>query len=523
MPRKFAIVDLFAGPGGLSEGFSACSSPTVLDVAFSVEMDRHAVRTLRLRSFLRRFGRAPADYYSAMDAAVRDGDCDAIIPAMQEKHPAAWREAEEHALQLVLGEPGVFELLAGRLDRIREQFQGDTILIGGPPCQAYSLVGRARNRGIGNYVPEEDRRHYLYREYVAILERLKPAAFVMENVKGILSSRVDGGEIFTRILDDLSGAAASEGGYRLYGLAADRDDLFGTSGFVVKAEEHGIPQERHRVFIVGIREDLARQSVGIPTLKPSSPVTVSEVIGSLPRLRAGTGRGDSLARWREIIAEQARLLTSNPNGDDVSKRMQKAANSARKLALPRSSAVYPQIGDDIGGRLGEWLRDERLTVLPQHETRGHMAGDLGRYAWAASHAALTGRSPKLDEFPALLQPEHRNRDSGKFADRFRVQLADAPSKTVTSHISKDGHYYIHYDPEQCRALTVREAARLQTFPDNYIFCGPRTEQYRQVGNAVPPFLARQIADVVLTALEERQQRQDLDQSNLRGKPHTISR
>ena len=153
--------------------------------------------------------------------------------------------------------------------------------------------------------------------------------------------------------------------------------------------------------------------------------------------------------------------------------------------------------------LAGWLADDRLTGLPNHETRGHMVSDLARYVFASTFTELMDRSPKAADYPAELVPQHRNWTTGKFADRFRTQGWDAPSTTVTSHISKDGHYFIHPDPLQARSLTVREAARLQTFPDNYIFLGNRTEQFVQVGNAVPPLLAIQIAGALRQLLRSR--------------------
>ena len=159
-------------------------------------------------------------------------------------------------------------------------------------------------------------------------------------------------------------------------------------------------------------------------------------------------------------------------------------------------------GEKISMGLKKWYFDPKLGGVLQHQSRSHMRSDLRRYMFAACFAKSAGTSPKLRDFPPKLLPDHVNvndSEEGKaipFADRFRVQLAKQPASTVVSHISKDGHYYIHPDPSQCRSLTVREAARLQTFPDNYFFEGNRTEQFWQIGNAVPPLLARKIALVI---------------------------
>jgi DNA (cytosine-5)-methyltransferase 1 len=166
----------------------------------------------------------------------------------------------------------------------------------------------------------------------------------------------------------------------------------------------------------------------------------------------------------------------------------------------RTASCLPDGYGTANDELLRWLERPNLRAVAQHETRGHMPSDLGRYLFAAVFGAVRGYSPKAADFPLALSPDHRNWHSGVFNDRFRVQLADTAATTVTSHISKDGHYFIHPDPMQCRSLTVREAARLQTFPDDYLFLGNRTQQYVQVGNAVPPFLARHIAQLVLSSV-----------------------
>ena len=185
------------------------------------------------------------------------------------------------------------------------------------------------------------------------------------------------------------------------------------------------------------------------------------------------------------------------------------------LNEPLTRASYQAVSNppaNTSSELENFLVDKELGHWTQHETRGHLESDIVRYLYCALAAKELGRSPTLKDWDGNLEkmrPNHQNiemngngLETNVHLDRFKVQIAEQPSSTITSHISKDGHYFIHPDPVQARSLTVREAARLQTFPDNYFFCGPRTEQYIQVGNAVPPYLAYRIAIAIKASMSK---------------------
>ena len=500
MSGEYGIIDLFAGPGGLGEGFSVAGSEGAVSmkIRLSVEMESNAIQTLRLRSFLRMFDDGfPPEYYEALNT-------EKPLPDWSKVYPSRWEKTELEVRQLELGKEGVFEEIAEICDRTRKEFDGNTILIGGPPCQAYSLAGRSRNKGKKNYVLEQDQRHYLYKEYTRILDRLNPAAFVMENVKGMLSSKVDGGGIFHKVLDDLR---SSGDGYKLLPLSAplhDSGEHALASDFILRAEEHGVPQARHRVIIVGIRSDIAeRVEIESPLLPPRSDrVSTWDVLSGFPNIRSGLSRGDDVEGWTQAVRYQAERIADSDEVPEHVRKVVKRIAQTNDLPSKRVGRSFSPGKCGLPTDLGDWLLDTDLKVVLQHESRGHISDDLGRYLFSSAFSmGDQRRTPKLSEFPEFLQPKHKNRMSGHFVDRFRTQVAGRPSTTVTSHISKDGHYFIHPDPIQCRSLTVREAARLQTFPDNYFFHGGRTAQYHQVGNAVPPYLAYQIAQALSKLLE----------------------
>lgn len=509
MPATFGIVDLFAGPGGLGEGFSSLEigGHSPFHIGVSIEKEASAHRTLTLRAFLRayrtRHGNLPRAFVN-FHAGLTDE------PDWATTDDASWGRSIAEARCLELGTDPAAAAIGVAIGELRRDFD-DTILIGGPPCQAYSLVGRARAKGKIGYVPEDDARHYLFREYIRVLDRLRPAAFVMENVKGILSSTIESRLVFEMLMEDLASLGTGHGHHyelraiRISDGKASLQAAARPSDFIVRAEEFGVPQRRHRVIIVGIRSDLAHRTKGTSIPISGAKRTVSDAISAMPKLRSGISRGlDSPAAWKGEVVGAAKLLADICKIRD-DKILQDAFHSVAKRLkdggpAQRTESRLPTGYGTSNDDLMRWLERPELLALAQHETRGHMASDLGRYLFAAVFGAERHFSPKATDFPLALSPDHKNWHSGVFNDRFRVQLANEAATTVTSHISKDGHYFIHPDPMQCRSLTVREAARLQTFPDDYFFLGNRTQQYVQVGNAVPPFLARQIAALIHATL-----------------------
>lgn len=614
------VIDLFAGPGGLGEGFSAYSvkgpgdgiRKRAFKIGLSVEMDRYAHQTLLLRSFVRQFGdTVPAQYYDFYRGEISLEELKAI-PDFQNE----WRAAEQEVGggPLRMGHAEADKRVEQRLCELLEKAgRGDRwVVIGGPPCQAFSSVGRVRNMAKPDYRQSEDERIYAYIEYLKILDQVQPDCFILENVEGMLQTSPDGEPIFPTILGQLkqpSEALLQMGNSKAAQrqlrksqeyiiLQAAESQGGGTSGseYLVPIVDYGVPQDRKRVILIGVRKELIKDLDidELPRLEKntnssgiSSRVSVVDAIGDLPKIRSKISTRNFYGA--KVKSKESRRLGSldcfingflsseSPKIDggkstpknrvaadlELPRKTEfpvklgsiplrdeyvhyrdalKALRNSNKLPLESgdlwhcllkknaelvSSFGKPAFSPDTLGNdaqdldindgsylevtrsfsgpehLKRWLKDPSIKGVRNHESREHKGSDLLRYLYFATYSdGGSGKSKKigLSDIPAFLQPDHANAGSGHFSDRFRVQVRGEPAKTITCHLGKDGHAFIHYDPVQCRALSVREAARLQTFPDNYIFCGPVSEQRKQVGNAVPPWFALQLAELVFRLL-----------------------
>lgn len=525
---EIPVIDLFAGPGGLSEGFSSFSHNSQktypFKVGVSIEMDPYAHRTLELRSFFHEFPPAsvPEEYYQYLRKEISREE-------LFNSYPEQAIKARKKAVMATLGSEDDVRIHQRIKEVLTEYKDKPWVLIGGPPCQAYSLIGRSRRqaKGVGLVIQQQDKRNFLYLEYLRIIAKFHPSVFVMENVKGMLSAEINGERIVNKIFKDLRNpedaiteknisSKKSKLEYRIYSLvtSAESDEVLSPGDYLIRSEEFGIPQARHRVILLGIRSDL---NIKPDTLKPKQrKVTVRELLSDLPALRSFfTKTKDSEQEWLAFIKsiiyqdwfKDYKPLIRNGRKLEPDRLMTQIANGLSRLKPLGIGSEF--IKTRVNPRYNrEWFFDKRIGGVINHSARGHMKEDLWRYFFSSIYAEIYGCSPKMKDFPKQLLPNHRNVQTqeaierGDFGDRFRVQDANHPAVTITCHISKDGHYSIHYDPAQCRSLTVREAARLQTFPDNYYFEGPRTQQYHQVGNAVPPLLAVQIAKVVFDVIKK---------------------
>ena len=515
MTTSIPVVDIFAGCGGLGEGFSQKRPDGRLpfDVKLSIENEIAPIRTLQLRSFFHQFRstEVPEDYYQYVRGEIDRGELFA-------RYPRESRAALERCLQAELGNPDFEQKVH---DSIASTISGrrDWVLIGGPPCQAYSVAGRSRNQSIPTYDPDSDGRFELYREYLKIITDHWPAVFVMENVKGLLSASYRNRLIFGRMKEDLREPMRAfpklrrrrdgDYRYRLYSLATrvpllgDLDESPNPTDFVIKSERFGIPQARHRVVLVGVRDDIS--AIPEPLWPNPKHVDAAKVLDGVPRLRSGLSRRDTPEGWLKAVKAICGQPWWNQIKPSLRSLVQEAVNEVEVPPHGRGAHRFLSAESDCDF-MSEWFLDRRLKGTLNHWARGHREDDLWRYTFAACAQRVSIQPFRLRDFPPGLRPNHKNLESSlageSFSDRFSVQRKVGPSRTVVSHIRKDGHYYIHYDATQCRSLTVREAARLQTFPDNFFFEGNQTDQYGQVGNAVPPLLSYQIADRIAELLRQ---------------------
>lgn len=402
---KMNFIDLFAGAGGLSEGFiKAGFSPIA-----HVEMNKDACNTLRTRTvfhYLKENNRLN-EYYDYLKGNI----------SRQE----LWDKIPIHLINSVINKeissktlPEIFEIIDKELSQ-----QNVDLVIGGPPCQAYSVAGRARKN------MEDDPRNHLYKHYVEFLKRYKPKMFVFENVPGILSA--SNGEYLEKIFN-----AVKKEGYKL-------------EKQILNAKNFNVLQDRKRVIIIGWRKEL---NLTYPKFveKENQFEILKHLFSDLPKIKSGQGE------W---------------NASPYAKK----TNSYLELTGIRNC----------------------IDFTTQHIARYNNENDLEIYRIAVNKWINEGKRLNYGELPSRLI-KHNNTKT--FKNRFQVVNHKGIGHTVVAHIAADGHYYIHPDINQNRSITVREAARIQSFPDDYFFESSRTAAFKQIGNAVPVLMAEGIANKI---------------------------
>ena len=389
MTGKIAVVDLFSGAGGLAEGFAGFRDPDghpYFDVRLSVEMDKTAYKTTLLRNFLRKFPYGfPSEYYDFLNGMLEPE------PKWRKFYPDEWEAAYEETHCLELGSRKAKFILPKQIRQIRREYGSNTILIGGPPCQSYSLVNRGRQIQDPNYDVSQDKRQKLYKEFADILAQLQPAMAVMENVPGLFTAVDEYDElIFPDVMKSLKNAGG-EDQYRLYSLDADyKGQPWGTEGllpknFKILSEEYDIPQTRHRIFIICIRHDIVEKMPAdlMPSLRKSeTSVSLYDVIGLMPKLRSRlVGPIDDGYMWQETMLRcYNRICDAVP---DMTPEFRNALDRIKEVIYgpPLPSGNVPghtEFPDSCLPSLVDWLYDPNLTRLPNNVTPKYNEDNLVR-------------------------------------------------------------------------------------------------------------------------------------------------
>lgn len=416
--KKKCFIEVFSGAGGLSEGFIRAGFEGIAHV----EMNKEACLTLETRAiyhYLKRKNQLGIYKQYLQGFITRNELIENFgIPS--------------DVLKSVINKEISDTTIESIFQSIDDRLLGRTpdLLIGGPPCQAYSIVGRARDPN----KMKEDPRNHLYLYYVEFLKKYQPKVFVFENVPGILSA--NNGSQLGKIFDAIKAV-----GYNV-------------EYKVLNSKNFNVLQDRKRVIIIGSRSDLDFQ---YPDFKEKD-----------------------LSDSQKGFGELYRDLKFLKHGEGI-------------------MGAVDYANDTISDYLKESkIRTEEDEFVTQHIVRPNNENDLQIYRLAVEFKSKGKNLNYRDDVPKHLK-RHKNESS--FLNRFNVVAEDNLSQTVVAHIAMDGHYYIHPDIKQNRSISIREAARIQSFPDNYFFEGSRTAAFKQIGNAVPPLLAEGIAKEILKQLK----------------------